>query len=184
MRIPTLMASHLEDIPSAVLRPLAGLGGRAAGRALKPLAAPVRMSTHTGARLARRTANRVLEGEELERAVAGALNDVRVQVMFRRTLDSEGAARLIDTFFDSGLFDRFVSRLLTSDGLWRLVDEIAGSPAVTAAVSQQGLRFADQVGGDVRTRSRAADDWLERTARRLVHARTERLPPPGGTTDP
>jgi hypothetical protein len=76
--------------------------------------------------------------------------------------------KMIDTFFDSGLFDHFVDRLLTSDGLWRLIDVIAGSPAVTAAISQQGLGFADQVGDAMRGRSRQADDWLERAGQRIV----------------
>jgi hypothetical protein len=75
---------------------------------------------------------------------------------------------LIDTFFDSGLFDRLADRLLASDGLWRLVDEIAASPTVRAAVSQQGLGFADQVGEAVRARSRKGDRRLERAADRLM----------------
>ena len=81
---------------------------------------------------------------------------------------SEGATQLIDTFFDSGLFDRVVDRLLVSDGLWRLIDEIASSPAVRAAVSQQGLGFADQLGDVVRERSRKGDRRLERVADRLM----------------
>jgi len=48
---------------------------------------------------------------------------------------------------------------------------------VTAAISQQGLSFADQVGGEMRDRSRRADDWVERAARRLVH-RQPRVGPP------
>ena len=61
------------------------------------------------------------------------LNSPRLQAAFEQVLESEGAKKLVDTFFDSGLFDRFVDRLLASDGLWHLVDEIAGSPAVMAA---------------------------------------------------
>jgi hypothetical protein len=82
-------------------------------------------------------------------------------------VESDGASQLIDTFFDSGLFDRFVARLLSSDGLWRLVDEVAASPSVRAAVSQQGLGFADQVGDAVRVRSRKGDRRIERAADRL-----------------
>jgi hypothetical protein len=83
-------------------------------------------------------------------------------------VSSDGATQLIDTFFDSGLFDRFVDRLLVSDGLWRLVDVIAASPKVRAALSQQGLGFADQVGDAVRARSRKGDRRLERAADRLM----------------
>jgi hypothetical protein len=74
------------------------------------------------------------------------------------------------------LIDRFLERLLASDSLWTMIDEIAGSPAVTAAISQQGLGFADQVGDEVRARSRKADDWMERAARRLIGRQPKALP--------
>jgi hypothetical protein len=60
---------------------------------------------------------------------------------------------------------------LASPALWRLVDEIAASPAVTAAITQQSLGFADQVEEQVRMRSRGADDWLEQKVRRLTRRR-------------
>ena len=87
--------------------------------------------------------------------------------------------------FDSRLIDRLMQRLGESEALWGLIDEIAQSPAVLAAVSQQGLGFADQVGDEMRTRSRRADDWLERAARRLAHRQQDALPPadPDVTSD-
>ena len=81
-------------------------------------------------------------------------------------LESDGAERLVDRLFDSGLADLFVDRLLTSKAVWDLVDEIAASPAVTAAVTQQSLGLADQVGSEMRARSRKADAWLLRAAHR------------------
>ena len=95
------------------------------------------------------------------------LASTRLQAIVAQVVESDGATQLIDTFFDSGLFDRFVDRLLASDGLWRLVDVIAASPSVRAAVSQQGLGFADQVGEAVRARSRKGDRRIERAADRL-----------------
>jgi hypothetical protein len=99
---------------------------------------------------------------EIERALIAVAGNPRIHAMIRRALYSETARDLVDDFFESGLFDRFVDRLLASDGLWRIVDEVAESPSVTAAISGQGLGFADQIGGEVRTRSRHADRWLER----------------------
>ena len=101
---------------------------------------------------------------EIERV----LDSTRLQAIVGQAISSEGATRLIDTFFDSGLFDRVVDRLLASDGLWRLIDEVASSPAVMAAVSQQGLGFADQLGDVVRERSRKGDRRLERVADRVM----------------
>ena len=92
--------------------------------------------------------------------------------MFDSGLIDRFLARLVD----SGTLDRFFDRLLASEGLWNLIDEIAGSPAVTAAISQQGLGFADQVGDQVRERSRKADDWMERAARRLIGRQAKALP--------
>jgi hypothetical protein len=71
-----------------------------------------------------------------------------------------------------------VARLLESEDLWLLVDEIARSPAVTEAITQQSLGFADQVAGGVRARSRSMDDWLEHKARRALR----RGPAPGSGT--
>ena len=150
-------------------RPLNGLGGRAAASALRPLTGAMGAAVGAGVSLERRAVDRVLDSGELERIVVTALDSAHVQAVVRRALESDGAARLLDALFDSGLIDRFLLRLLESERLWRMIDEIAASPAVTAAISQQGLSFAGEVGDEVRTRSRKADDLLERAARRLIH---------------
>jgi len=159
-----------------VLRPIAGLGVRTATATLRPFAGVVEAAAGAGLSLERRAVDRVLESTELERVVVEAINSPHVQSAVRRALESDGAARLIDSLFDSGLIDRFLERLLASDSLWNMIDEIAGSPAVTAAISQQGLGFADEIGDQVRSRSRKADDWVERAARRLIGRHPRMLP--------
>ena len=149
---------------SRPLKPLTDIGGRAAAATLRPLTGVVGAAAEAGISLEQRAVDRLLESGEFERL----LDSVRLQAIVAQVVGSEGATQLIDTFFDSGLFDRFVDRLLSSDGLWRLVDEIAASPTVRAAVSQQGLGFADQVGEAVRARSRKGDRRLERAADRLM----------------
>ena len=146
------------------LGPLAALGGRAASLTLRPLTGAVGAAAGAGISLERRAADRLLESGELERFLASA----QLQAIVAHAVRSDGAARLIDTFFDSGLFDRVVDRLLASDGLWRLIDVVASSPAVMAAVSQQGLGFADQLGDAMRERSRKGDRRLERVADRVM----------------
>ncbi len=161
----TRMANdHTRSSRSWPLKPLTDIGGRAAAVTLRPLTGVVGAAAEAGIGLEQRAVDRLLESGELERLLASP----RLQAIVAQVLRSEGAGQLIDTFFDSGLFDRIVDRLLSSDGLWRLIDVIAASPAVRAAVSQQGLGFADQVGESVRTRSRKADRRLERAADRLV----------------
>ena len=155
---------HTRKSRSRPLKPLTDIGGRAAAATLRPLTGAVGAAAEAGISLEQRAVDRLLESGELERLFASA----RLQAIVAQALRSEGATHLIDTFFDSGLFDRFADRLLASDGLWRLIDEIAASPTVRAAVSQQGLGFADQVGEAVRARSRKGDRRLERTADRLM----------------
>jgi hypothetical protein len=155
---------HTRNSRSRPLKPLTDIGGRAAAATLRPLTGAVGAVAEAGISLEQRAVDRLLESGELERLLASA----RLQAIVAQTLRSEGATQLIDTFFDSGLFDRLVDRLLSSDGLWRLVDEIAASPAVRAAISQQGLGFADQLGDSVRERSRKGDRRLERVADHLM----------------
>ena len=159
---------HPNSSQSGVLHGLSSMGTRAAAATMRPLAGPVNAAAEAGIGLQRRAIDRLLDSGELEHLLASP----RLQAVVKQVIESDGAKMLVDAFFDSGLFDRLVDRLLDSDALWRLVDEIAGSPAVTAAISQQGLGFADQVGTEVRGRSRKADDWLERAAHRLIHRRS------------
>ncbi len=187
---------------AATLRPVAG----AAAFTLKPVASaaeytlrPVAgaavdaasVAVQAGRSLERRAVDRMLESPELERLPVAALDSPWTQTAIRNALESDGAKQLVAAFFDSGLFDELLDRMLTSGALWRLVDEIAGSPAVTAAITQQGLGFADQVGDVTRTRSRTADEWLESRARRLRIRRSKRsagdrseLAPDGGEPAP
>jgi hypothetical protein len=160
-----------------VLGSIAGLGGRVASTAMRPIVGVAGAAAEAGLDLERRAVNRVLESDELERVVVVAINSAHIQAALKQALESDGATQLIDTLFDSGLIDRFLERLLASESLWHMIDEIASSPAVTAAISQQGLGFADQVGDEMRSRSRKADDWMERAARRLIGRQPKILPP-------
>lgn len=148
-----------------VLHGITSIPGRAAAVTMKPVAGAAGAAAEAGIGLQRRAIDRLLDSGELEQLLASP----RLQAVIEQVLDSDGAQRLVDTFFQSGLFDRLVERLLASDGLWNAIDVIAASPAVRAAISQQGLGFADQVGEVVRRRSRHADDSIERIAQRLVH---------------
>jgi uncharacterized RDD family membrane protein YckC len=135
---------------SRAARPLSAMGTLAAA-SLKPL--------REGA------TEVVLDSQLFQSLLADALDSEQVQTALTRALETDGAEHVVGTLFESGLVDEFLDRLLTSKALWRLVDEIAASPAVTAAVTQQSLGFADQVGGELRSRARHADDWILQKAR-------------------
>ena len=167
---------------SVTVRPVAGAAAstmrpvaNAAAFTLRPVTAAAGAAVQAGRGLERRAVDRVLESPEIERLPTAALDSPWTQTAIRNALESDGAKQLVATFFESGLLDEVLDRLAKSDALWRMVDEIAASPAVRAAIAQGGLGFADQVGEIARTRSRSADDWLERGVRRL----TLRRPKPG-----
>ena len=183
---------------SRALSPLVGIGNRVASVAMKPVVSAAAAAVDAGVGLERRAVDLVLDSAELERVIESVLEAPRIQAALRNALASDGLKQVIAEFFDGGAFDALVDGLLASDGLWRLIDgvidnladsdalwrlidEVAGSPAVTAAITQQGLGFADQVGEAVRVRSRNADDLLDRVARRLT---MRRINPPAAPGEP
>jgi hypothetical protein len=105
-----------------------------------------------------RISTHVLQSPEFEQAVAGAI-------------ESPATERLVARVIESRLLDHIVTRLLEREELWLAVEEIARSPAVTEAITQQSLGFADQVAAGVRAGSSGADAWLERAARRVRRQR-------------
>jgi hypothetical protein len=165
---------------SATLRPAAVAAAFAirpaaevAAYAMRPVSGAAAAAVQAGRGLEQRTMRRVLDSPEIERLPSAALDSPWTQSAIKSALASDGAKQLVASLFESGLFDEIMDRVAESDGLWRLVDELISSPEVMAAITQQGFGFADQVGDVARTRSRTADDWLDRRARRLSSWRTK-----------
>lgn len=136
---------------------LAGLAGRAARQAVD-LAEDTTLGL-LDATLGSRFAVRVVEHAAASRLIEAAGRELaRYQVI----------ERVGEQLITRELVDDVVARVLESEELWLVVDEVARSPAVTDAITQQSMGFADQVAGVVRGRSLRADDRLERVARRLL----------------
>ena len=152
-----------------------------AATAMRPLHGMASAAVELGVALERRVADLVLHSRELERLIVMAAESPQLRAALEEVMSSQATQQMVDIVFDSAVFDHVVDRLLASDAMWRLIDDVATSPAVLAAVSQQGLGFADQIGEDVRRRSRRADDWLERAARGLVRRRPATAPQAPGT---
>jgi hypothetical protein len=123
--------------------------------------------------------NSRLAGDVVERVAASPLAARAVHGALRGPLVDALATDLVRVLEEEE-FDYVVQAILESDDLWLIVDEIASSPAVTTAIAQQSVSFADQVAGGVRSRSRNADAWLEGRARRAF--RRSRTQPPGSGT--
>jgi len=116
---------------------------------------------------------RVVDEERAQRALTAALQSPA----FERAVAQVLASRVVDEAIDQ-IVQRTLSRLAASPELWALIDEIAQSPAVREAISSQGVTMAEELAGDVRTRSRHADDQVERVARRILHWRRGSGPVP------
>ena len=115
----------------------------------------------------RRVEDAVLAAAEdaIDRAIANGL----VERIVDRLVAERVVERTVDRIFDEQrVIDEVVKRLIESEALWVLVEEIAQSPAVTEAIGRQSIGFADQVAGEVRARSRVLDARLERGARRAL----------------
>jgi hypothetical protein len=182
--------SRLRPLGSAVR-----LGGRAAAVtlrpavgvaafAMRPVSGAAQAAVDAGRGIERRTMQRVLDSPEIERLPSAALDSEWTQAAIKNALASDGAKQLVASLFESGLFDEIMDRVAESDGLWRLVDELISSPEVMAAITQQGFGFADQVGDVARARSRTADDWLQRRARRLSSWRSKSRETDGHQPEP
>lgn len=154
------------------------LTARAVGKALEgPLVEAVARDVVRYAVL-ERLADGVFDDPELERVLVAALDSPAAERLLVATLDSAAAERLLVRVLESKLVDEAVRRMLEGEELWLVVNEIAQSPAVTEAITRQSIGFADQVAGGVRTRSRSADAWLERAARRAIRRPPAETPPP------
>jgi hypothetical protein len=126
---------------------------------------------------------RVLDSAELEQLVSRALESPGMERLLTGTMESPATERLVTRVIESRLLEQTFTRLLESEELWVLVEEIARSPAVTEAITQQSLGFADQVAAGVRDSSSGADAWLERAARRVRRRHQSGGGPVGGAAD-
>jgi hypothetical protein len=104
----------------------------------------------------------------VESAGLATLDAVLASRLAEEAVDRVLASPLARHSLERALESALVEVLLRSDALWLVVDEVARSPAVTEAVTQQSAGFADQVADGMRARSRNADAWLERKARRAL----------------
>jgi hypothetical protein len=169
----------IERIVTWPVRTAADIGGRVALAGLDAVLA---------SRYTDEAVRRTVESQALERAVTTALESPELERLVQTVVNSPAMERLVAQAVDSRLVDAVVEQLLESEELWVLVDEIARSPAVTEAISHQSIGFADQVAGELRSRSVKADATVERVVRRVLRRRPPtpraQLPPPSEEPTP
>lgn len=112
----------------------------------------------------------------LERALATQTAVEVVDVVARSPAARRAAQAALARFDDAAA--PVVDRALAGTDFWRLVLEVADSPAVAEAIARHGAGFADQVAGEVGDRTRHADARLEQAARRILHRSPQARPGP------
>jgi hypothetical protein len=130
-----------------------------------------------------RTALRARGGQLALDALDALLTSDAIDLVLESIEAAGVAQRVAQRILEDGIAEQVVTLLLESEELWVLVDEIARSPSVTEAITHQSAGFVDQVTDTVRERSRDADAWVERAARRFRrrHAKPH-APLPGAST--
>jgi ribosomal protein S28E/S33 len=118
-----------------------------------------------------RAMDRLDEAGAAQRIVQRLLDDGIAEQVAERVLAGPEAERLLATALRGPLVEEAVTELLETRAIWILVDEIARSPAVTEAITQQGTGFLDLVAEGARDRSRHADARVQKFADRLLRRR-------------
>jgi uncharacterized RDD family membrane protein YckC len=134
------------------------LASPAAGRAVdRALAGPL-PETVARSVVERRVAKRVVEA-----AVEAAFEHAATERLVQETLASRGFERLAMGAAESLLASNLTEQVIESAEMQRVVEEIASSPAVRAAIFHQTTTLADEVSAGLRRQMERLDDAAERT---------------------
>lgn len=124
-----------------------------------------------GSEAVQETVERVLSGPAVASALETILSPETIDMIADEVARSQMVQKITIAAIEAGEIAPIIDALLEREELWILVQTIAESPAVIDAIRQQGFGFADQVGDEVRGRSRTADEVLARTARTFIGRR-------------
>jgi hypothetical protein len=177
-RTAALAALGMLSVGESAVRAAAG-PSRAIWRSW-PLA-PTRAVTEPvlGALVVRGRREEVRVRVALERGVTDRAAAVAADyALLDRVLASPEVEAFIVRVMQSTLVDDLTDQVLASEELQRVVEHVAQSEEVRRALRAQSQGLADEVAGEMRTRSAAADDAAERFARRLLRRRRHRPPGP------
>jgi len=115
---------------------------------------------------------RAMSSPAVERALERGLDEGTVQRAIEnaveRALASDEVAEQVIKALDSEVADRVWAELLTSPKVQMLVERIAESPEVRAAITQQGVGLITDMGRRLTAVTERLDDALERVAHRLM----------------
>jgi len=142
--------------------------GRAVDRALAgPLPENVARSI-VERQVARRIVEQVVGSVDVQAAVDAAFEHAATEHLVQATLASPGFERVATGTAESLLASKATEQVLESAEMQRVVEEIASSPAVRAALFHQTTTLADEVSAGLRRQMERLDDAAERTVHRWL----------------
>jgi uncharacterized RDD family membrane protein YckC len=109
-----------------------------------------------------RVVDEVLSRADLEKAIAAALDRAETERLVQETLSSPGFERLATRASDSVLASGLPEHVIESAEMQQLVEEIATSPAIRAALLRSSATLGTEVSAGLRRRMRSLDDAGER----------------------
>jgi hypothetical protein len=111
----------------------------------------------------------LLEHRVVERLAAELAADIEVDVAINAALEHETTQRLVTAIIASPGLDRLLvqatDRALTGPELQRVIEHVAGSPEVRAALTRQSTTMAEEMAEGLRARAETLDDVAEQTVR-------------------
>jgi hypothetical protein len=171
------VAYNLARIPAHMAQRLPGMGVLAAEGAavrarlisrLEGVAADVADRLLAG-QLPDTVVRMIVEHEVAERVVAELTATIDVEAAVTVALDGETTQRVVDSVLASPGFDRLLlqatDRVLSGPEVQRVIEHVASSPEVRAALTAQSTTMAEEMVATVRNRAETMDDVAEQKVR-------------------
>ena len=111
----------------------------------------------------------LLEHRVVERLAAELAEEIEIDAAVNAALEHETTQRLVTAIVASPGLDRLLvqatDRALSGPEIQRVIEHVASSPEVRAALTKQSTSMAEEMAQGLRTRAEDLDDVAERTVR-------------------
>jgi hypothetical protein len=116
-------------------------------------------------RVAERLAGELVATGAVEHALIAALEHEEAQRLLESALASPGTERLVAAVLESRLVPELTDRILASEEMQAVLAYVAKSPELRRALTEQSSSLAEEMVGDLRTRTESLDAAAETTMR-------------------
>src|SRR5262245_10757020 len=120
-----------------------------------------------------RVVEEIFERADVEAAITAALDSAETEQLVQETLSSPGFEKLATTASDRLLASKLPEHVVESPEMQQLVEEIATSPAIRAALVRSTATLGTEVSAGLRRRMESLDNAGERTVQGWLPGRAE-----------